>query len=360
MTPAKNIRFKFLIILALIFFNFCNVYGKGNIAFAKQTISGFWDIFTGAGEYKPKKDLLKIHKPLQELKSRIFTENFKQASVFILLLIGFISIFGRIVKFFVPDRKFPGEISDEASPYPVKFVRKHFDLSRVYFFQNGFGEKYKAAKGGYTGVLVLSALILVFLIYPLFTYVYSVLPEDEQISQIYLGSLVLIFLLAFVFFFIALFRIIFVSSKIVIYDGNFKTRGMVKKRYFLFNLFYIAACITNRKGKPLAVLKKPRFSIIKRWQLLDLDEKLVLEMRESSASKSLLRRIFGHAWGALRSDYDFVMGKEKVGWLFRQNSVFDRFIIYTDIPLDIDPLIISALALTADTYSSDKWHPWFC
>ncbi len=94
------------------------------------------------------------------------------------------------------------------------------------------------------------------------------------------------------------------------------------------------------------------------WELLDAAGTAVLTFVEDSPSKAKTRRVFGHLWGALRTEYALTSGGRVVGGLKRTWSVWNALRLDMVPIAGLDPRIVAAAAMFIERVDPDRWHPW--
>ncbi|HUT85714.1 MAG TPA: hypothetical protein VMW66_02625 [Elusimicrobiales bacterium] len=306
-----------------------------------------------------KEDTVLLEKLKEKLSDFTLPEGTKEKSIFVLIILGSFLILTMIVKSLFPRRPLPPDLSDGKTGYPIKFDRVYFNLSRVYAFTSKVSRTHIATKYRRNFTLILSSFIFVFAVYPLLKYVYhNHLPHNVNTSAFYLNALIAIFALALLFILIAFLRGLFVTSKIVVRDKKERILCIARKRHFLLNLIDTEIYVRDARGKLMATFTRFKLNPLKCWKLMSWDKNAAVTMRETSVARSIFRRLFGHCWGALRADYNLTVGGKKVGQLLRLNKASNEFALDAKITR-VDPLVVAVLAICADTYSPDRWHPWF-
>ena len=105
-------------------------------------------------------------------------------------------------------------------------------------------------------------------------------------------------------------------------------------------------------------LRRRRAEGRRHWELLDTAGTAVLTFIEDSPSKARTRRVFGHLWGALRTEYELTSAGRVVGGLKRNWSGWNALRLDM-VPLaGLDPRIVAAAAIFIERVDPDRWHPW--
>jgi hypothetical protein len=141
-----------------------------------------------------------------------------------------------------------------------------------------------------------------------------------------------------------------------LYQGEEKIL-ILRQRWFSFP--GLDFDVTLADGRRVLSLHRKRFtSIRRRWQVLDLAGNVGLEIVEDSLPKALLRKMVGHVWGLLRTNYNLTAGGRGVGFLRRRISIRNRFHVWLDPSTGIDPRLATAAVLCVDLIDVDRWYPW--
>ncbi len=148
-----------------------------------------------------------------------------------------------------------------------------------------------------------------------------------------------------------------ILREVTLFDRKGKKAVTITQKGFplLYEKYEINFLLTKDS---LCILRK-RFSILRQWQLLNEQGVVTSTFVESSLVKSILRRLFGHLWGFLRTDYNILGPKHLQGTLTNTHALFNRFVCnvsFTDELPARHALAITALISLRDR---DKWYPWF-
>jgi hypothetical protein len=113
--------------------------------------------------------------------------------------------------------------------------------------------------------------------------------------------------------------------------------------------------VCDATGQPIARLRKNNLSNLfrKRWEIRTLADQPAFVVREDSVVRALLRRVFGPAYGLLRTNFAFhgPDGRGALGAFDRKMTVFDRYVL--DLQRDrhrkLDRRVAIALGVMLDT-----------
>lgn len=125
--------------------------------------------------------------------------------------------------------------------------------------------------------------------------------------------------------------------------------GLTRERYEI----YFA------RSKDVLTVTRKRFSLRRQWKLFDREGHLLAEIAETSALRSVLRKICGHLWGFLRADYDISGQMDSCGHIQNAHQAFDKFTCTLDKPQALNARDMLAVTLLINIRDRDKWYPWF-
>ena len=125
--------------------------------------------------------------------------------------------------------------------------------------------------------------------------------------------------------------------------------GLLQERYEI----YFA------RSKDVLTVTRKRFSMRRRWKLFDREGHLLAEITETSALRSVLRKLCGHLWGFLRADYNVAGQMDSCGHIQNAHAAFDRFTCTLDKPQALNARDMLAVSLLINIRDNDKWYPWF-
>ena len=121
--------------------------------------------------------------------------------------------------------------------------------------------------------------------------------------------------------------------------------------------------LRGKDGAILAMLERSVPAIPRRKWRLKRGRELLLEIKEDSFANSLARRMLGHLWGLLRTDFSVLASGEPVGMIRRSRSLrsnlYPEAKLYLKPPTGLEPTLALAAALCIEIADSDRWHPWY-
>ena len=113
------------------------------------------------------------------------------------------------------------------------------------------------------------------------------------------------------------------------------------------------------KSKEVLLLERKRFSLLRKWQMLDKQRQVLAHITEEGTAKALIRKITGHLWGFLRASYRIEGPMQSSGCLENVGSAFDRFTCNIDKPQALSARDLLVASLIINIRDRDKWYPWF-
>ncbi|MEI7481642.1 MAG: hypothetical protein WCK75_04750 [Elusimicrobiota bacterium] len=243
------------------------------------------------------------------------------------------------------------------SLYPFHVERRYLSFPITFDIQNAAGQHYRAVSHRVPSLLLGTGLCGYFLMKVLVqAIVFSgvdpqTIPAAVQRPILSLISLTNILILS------GLALMMFFRKKLKIYDSS---GGLVlnicQKRVSFLSLFFF---IRDSAGTELGTLKRVGLVLFRRrWQLLDTEGRVLLEMCEDSFARAIARKLLGHLWGLLRTNYIISDATSAVGSLRREWSIWNRFDLSLVQAGNLDPRLVLATALFLDVVDPDRWHPW--
>ncbi len=114
-----------------------------------------------------------------------------------------------------------------------------------------------------------------------------------------------------------------------------------------------------RSQETLFVTRK-RFSWRRDWHLFNQEHLLLAHIYETSSwHKILFRKLFGHLWGFLHTDYAISGQMDSTGAICNEHGAFNSFICTLDKPQAVNARDLLVTALLINIRDRDKWYPWF-
>lgn len=113
------------------------------------------------------------------------------------------------------------------------------------------------------------------------------------------------------------------------------------------------------RSKQVLTVTRKRFSLRRRWTLFNREGNLLAEITETSAARSVLRKLCGHLWGFLRADYAIAGQMDSSGAIQNAHIAFNKFTCTLDKPQALNARDMLAVSLLINIRDRDKWYPWF-
>lgn len=243
------------------------------------------------------------------------------------------------------------------SLFPLHIEKRYLAFNTVFDIKDAAGQEYRAVSPRIPTLLLGTGLILYFLLKAsvqgilFFGVDLQTLPLAvlQPISSLLSLSNLLIMVGAVLF--------LFFRKKMKLYDASGKLLLDVCQKVFSFGSQYFM--IRDAAGVEGARLKRVGFVLIRRrWQLLDLEGNVLLDIQEDSAARAIARKFFGHLWGLLRTNYVVSAGGAEIGAIKREWSIWNRYNLGLAPDTKLNPELALAAALFVDIADPDRWHPW--
>ena len=254
------------------------------------------------------------------------------------------------------------ELDQEPPPaagavFPFHITRHYLSFPIVFDVQDAAGQSYRGVSSRIPALIFGAGLGIYFFIHVLLQLAafagFSVANLDRGVLLPLAGLLSLSNLLMVVGGFFTL----ILRKKLKIYDGEGNLVFDIRQKLVTFSSLKFLIC--DAAGKQLAMIRRSGFVLVRRrWQLLDNEENVLLDFQEDSALRSIARRIFGHLWGLLRTNYVISTVDAKAGDMTREWSIGNRCKLHLTPFADLDPKLALATALFIDIVDPDRWYPW--
>ena len=307
---------------------------------------------TNTLEEKPKIQARKQENPKLNLSKKTF-----KICIIILLCYFMLWAAAFLFKTFFPS-KIEQIASNPNSPYPLQGKRLYGSPDLFLRLHDNLGDHYVATCSRWGGLFVLSGLIAV-IFFSLARLVFAILALKAQHPSLIINtfySLSYLFSACGFIIFIAgaVLNIVF-PYKYLFYDsqGEMLYKCIQKGFSFLHEQYFIV----KQDGHIVCKLTRKNFSLLRTWKIFDADKEIA-EIKEQGLAKSILRRIFGHLFGFLRSNYLIKAQMNSSGEIRSASKVAMQFNVSLDkpqaLPADI-MLVFSAVLFMRDR---DKSFPW--
>ncbi len=149
----------------------------------------------------------------------------------------------------------------------------------------------------------------------------------------------------------------FARHKFAIFDHKGEKAAMAIQRGFDWREEHYEIYFVRSKDTLQATRK--RFSWLRQWTLKDKEGNVLAEVAETHLGRAIARKLLGHLWGFLRTDYALKGPMDSQGVLANQHAIFNKLKCNINKPEALsarDGLMLSVLISMRDM---DKWYPWF-
>ncbi|WP_458401604.1 hypothetical protein [Candidatus Avelusimicrobium sp.] len=283
--------------------------------------------------------------------------------VIVILLFVYIFLQGGalLVRFFVRKKDSAAQVNPN-SPYPIKFRRLYGTPSLIFRARDNQGNVLISLSGRWDSLFLFGGIILV--VGAVFVMAFTGLLESTQIvklsaftyNTIY-SAVSLIIPLGFVVFICGLLWSQLVLRQFALYDAKGHKAVYIMQRGFgLKKECYLAYFA---KSKEVLLLERKRFSLLRKWQMLDKQRQVLAHITEEGTAKALVRKITGHLWGFLRASYHIEGPMQSSGRLENAGRAFDYFTCNIDKPQALSARDLLVASLIINIRDRDKWYPWF-
>ena len=283
--------------------------------------------------------------------------------VLVFLLIGYLFLWlvALGIRFFtVPQKKAKEE--NTTSAYPIKTRRLYGTPALILRTKDNQGNVLISSGSRWNSICVcfgLSTLVVTILILALISFA-------EQTKLLALSPLTystiysccsLILPLGVLLILTGVIWGILILREVTLFDRKGKKAAAIVQKGF--PLLYEKYDIYFANSKEVLHLLRKRFSLLRRWQVIDQDQKVLVTITERNLKKSILRRLCGHLWGFLRADYDITGLKDLKGQLDNSHSLFNTFVCNVKNPQMWPARNMAAITALISLRDRDKWYPWF-
>lgn len=244
------------------------------------------------------------------------------------------------------------------SLFPFRVEKRYLSFPLVFDIKDAAGQQYKGVSYRVPALLLSSGLVIYFLLKALVQFMVFTGVDQNNVPTAALMAIVSLISLASFMIFLGIVLGLFFRTKLKVYDssGNL-VLDVCQKRFTFASLYFF---IRDPAGNELGKMKRVGFVFIRRrWQLLGPGDKVLLDIREDSLAKAFARRLLGHLWGLLRTNYILSDDNGEIGGLKRDWSIWNRYTLdvqgLNSLP---DPRLVMATSLFVDIIDPDRWYPW--
>jgi|GEM_PF-2963963 len=245
------------------------------------------------------------------------------------------------------------------SLFPFRVERRNFSFPIVFDVKDAAGQQYRAVSYRVPALLLGTGAVVYFLVSALVQLLVFAGVELRSLPVVVLLPISSLISLSNLMILVGAVLTMAFRKKLKVYDpSGHLFIDVCEKRLSMFSQIFL---IRDHAGNALGKMKRVGFVLIRRrWQLLDNEDKVLIDIQEDSAGKAIARKLLGHLWGLLRTNYRISDGNSEAGELKRDFSIWNRY------TLDLaslqnpapDPHLVMATSLFIDIVDPDRWHPW--
>lgn len=148
-----------------------------------------------------------------------------------------------------------------------------------------------------------------------------------------------------------------ILREVTLFDRKGKKAAAIVQKGF--PLSYEKYDIYFASSKKVLHLRRKRFSLLRHWRVVGKENQVLFSIIERSPIKSVFRRLFGHLWGFLRTDYNITGPQDFTGKLDNSHALFNTFICNVNDPEILTVRDAAAITALISLRDRDKWYPWF-
>lgn len=280
-----------------------------------------------------------------------------QIIILILLAYLFVWLSAFLFKSFFSS-KLPQLNTNPNSPYPLRAKRLYGSPDLFLRVHDNLGNHYIVTSTRWGGIFVIIGLGIA-VISTLIRLVLSLLilkASHPSLIMNTLHSLSYLFTACGVIVFMAgmIINLLF-PYKFLFYDnqGNILFKCVQKG----FSLFYEQYFLADGQGKVLCKFTRKNFSLLRNWRIFDSQKELA-QIKEQNVFKSLLRRLMGHLFGFLRTNYIIKGQLDSTGYIQSAASPSMKSILFIDKPQAVPAELMLAFFGVLFLRDRDKSFPW--
>jgi len=248
------------------------------------------------------------------------------------------------------------------SPYPIHFRRLYGTPSLIFRAKDNQGNVLISLSSRWDSLFLFGGIVLV--VAAVLIMAVTGLLESTQIvhfssfayNTVY-SAVSLIIPLGFVIFICGILWSQLVLRQFALYDAKgYKAVYIMQRGFGLKKECYLAYFV---KSKEVLLLERKRFSLLRKWQILDKNRRVLAHITEESLPMALLRKLTGHLWGLLRASYQIEGPMQSTGHIESRRSIFNAFTCNIDKPQALSARDLLVASLLINIRDRDKWYPWF-
>lgn len=279
----------------------------------------------------------------------------------LIILFALIQLVTGLIQLIKPAR-FDFSNANPNSLYPIQFVRLYGTPSLIFRAKDNQGNVLISLSSRWDSLLLLLGILtvvstLIALAITGFIQNNHLLPLSAFAYNTLYAAYSLFIPIGFVFVACGIIWSQLVLREIALFNhkGN-KVAIVLQKGFGLFQERYE---IYFARSKEVVLATRKRFSWRRNWHMYTREGQLLAELTEISAFKAALRKLFGHCWGILRTDYTISGQMDCSGTLQNAHTALDRFTCLLDKPQALNARDLLVVSLLINIRDRDKWYPWF-
>lgn len=281
--------------------------------------------------------------------------------VLLLFLYVFLQAAALLAKVFLRSKQ-PETPVNPNSPFPIHFSRLYGTPSLIFRAKDNQGNILVSLSGRWDSLFLFGGIVLV--VGAVLIMAVTGLMESTQIvalsafayNTVY-SAVSLIIPLGFVIFICGILWSLLVFRQFALYNAKGHKAVYIMQRGFGFKKeCYLAYFV---KSKEVLLLERKRFSLLRKWQILDKNRRVLAHITEDSLLYALIRKCTGHLWGFLRAGYKIEGPMQSTGSIINHRSIFNAFTCNIDKPQALSARDLLVAALLINIRDRDKWYPWF-
>ena len=281
--------------------------------------------------------------------------------VLCLFLFVFLQACALAVKVFLRKKREESLVNPN-SPFPIHFRRLYGTPSLIFRARDNQGNVLISLSSRWDslflfgGIVLVIVAVLIMAVTGLFETTQIVKFSSFAYNTIY-SAISLIIPLGFVIFICGALWSLLVLRQFALYDAKgHKAVYVIQRGFGLKKECYLLYFV---KSKEVLLLERKRFSLLRKWQILDKNRQVLAHITEESLPIAMLRKFTGHLWGFLRASYVIEGVMQSSGRIENHRSIFNAFTCNIDKPQALSSRDLLVASLLINIRDRDKWYPWF-
>ena len=281
--------------------------------------------------------------------------------VLCLFLFVFLQAGALVAKVFLRKKRAESLVNPNSS-YPIEFRRLYGTPSLIFRAKDNQGNVLISLSSRWDslflfgGIVLVIVAVLIMAVTGLFETTQIVKFSSFAYNTIY-SAISLIIPLGFVIFICGALWSLLVLRQFALYDAKGHKAVYVMQRGFglkkeCYLLYFV-------KSKEVLLLERKRFSLLRKWQILDKNRQVLAHITEESLPIAILRKFIGHLWGFLRASYVIEGVMQSSGRIESHHTIFNAFTCNIDKPQALSSRDLLVASLLINIRDRDKWYPWF-